>query len=337
MPEIPILLAVTVIAALVFDYTNGAHDAANAIATVVSTKVISPKTAVLMATALNLLGALTGGKVAATMGKGLVEPQVVAGCQTIVLAAVAGGISWNVITWWLGLPSSSSHALIGGLIGAAVAHGGWGVVLYRSFVLKVLLPLALSPLLGFLLGYALFLALVWLTWRRSPGPCHALFRRLQVISACFMALSHGSNDAQKTMGIITLSLFSYGLIESISVPFWVQLACALAISLGTANGGWKIIRTMGHRICKLEPVHGFAAETAAASAIFGASALGAPISTTHVISASIMGVGSVRRLTAVRWNVAGHMLMAWISTIPAAAAIGAGTFLMLKLLGVGSP
>jgi PiT family inorganic phosphate transporter len=336
MLEIPLLLVAIVTIALVFDFTNGAHDSANAIATVVSTKVMSPRVAVGMAAILNLVGAFLGTEVAHTIGSGIVNADMVAGSQTLVLSALLGAIFWNLLTWYYGLPSSSSHALIGGLIGSAVAHGGWDALNFASIYHKVVLPLLLSPLAGFLGGYLLMLGLSWLLVRATPRTVNAYFRRLQILSAAFMATSHGLNDAQKTMGIITLALVIFHEIPAMVVPFWVKLACALAMGLGTASGGWKIVKTMGHKIFKLEPVHGFAAETAASIVITGASHFGAPISTTHVIATSVLGVGASKRLSAVRWGVAGHMVIAWVLTLPAAAAVGAACFYCFDLLGIGN-
>ncbi|MCY3018435.1 MAG: inorganic phosphate transporter [Planctomycetota bacterium] len=333
MPEIPFLLAAIVVVALIFDYTNGAMDSGNAIATVVSTKVLSPRTAVAMAAVLNLLGAFIGTKVASTMGKGIVNADMVMGCHSLILAALLGAIVWNGLTWYLGLPSSSSHSLVGGLMGAAIAHGGWASLNYQSILEKIILPLLLSPLTGFIAGYLLMLALAWMFVRANPRKANNAFRRLQVVSAALMATSHGTNDAQKTMGIITLALFLFGMIPEMEVPTWVKWACAGAMVLGTATGGWKIIKTMGHKIFKLEAVHGFAAETAATMVVNTASHFGAPISTTHVISAAVLGVGSSKRLSAVRWGVAGRMVVAWVLTIPAAALVGAVCLYVLKALG----
>lgn len=332
MFEIPILLVLIVLVALVFDFTNGAHDCANAIATVVSTKVLSPRTAVIMAAVLNLAGALLGTEVAKTLGSGIVHPEVVVGSHVLVLAALVGAIAWNLITWYFGIPSSSSHALIGGLIGAAVADAGFSSLNGISIVQKVLLPLVISPLSGFAVGFACMWLIYWLLARANRGLVNRSFRKLQILSAGFMATSHGLNDAQKTMGIITLALVVFGQLETVEVPLWVKLACASAMAMGTAIGGWKIVRTMGHRIFKLEPVHGFAAETSAALVISGASMVGAPISTTHTITACIFGVGSTKRLSAVRWGVAGHLVVAWILTIPAAAFISWISFHMLHLI-----
>ncbi|MCH5277692.1 MAG: inorganic phosphate transporter [Desulfovibrionaceae bacterium] len=335
MPDLPLLLVLIVLVALAFDFTNGAHDSANAIASVVSTKVLSPRTAVIMAAVLNLAGALLGEEVATTLGKGVVNPDVVAGSQVLVLAALAGAIGWNLITWYAGLPSSSSHALIGGLIGAAVAHAGFSSLNAPSIGTKVLLPLVLSPLVGFLAGFLMMNLLKLVFWHVNRHKANRLFHRLQMLSAAFMATSHGLNDAQKTMGIITLALFLFGKIDAIHVPLWVKICCATAMACGTAMGGWKIIKTMGHKIFKLEPVYGFAAESSASLAIMGASMLGAPVSTTHTITASIFGVGSTKRLSAVHWGVAGSLLTAWVLTIPAAALLGALCFGVFHLLGLG--
>ncbi|EHJ49154.1 phosphate transporter [Solidesulfovibrio carbinoliphilus subsp. oakridgensis] len=334
MPDIPVLLVAVVGIALLFDFTNGAHDSANAIATIVSTKVLSPLVAVLMAGVLNLVGAFLGEAVAHTIGSGIVRPEMVAGSQGLVLAALLGAIFWNLLTWYLGLPSSSSHALVGGLIGSAIAYGGFSAPSYGSIAHKVLLPLVLSPVAGFFSGYLLMVLLSWLVRRSTPGRVNFLFKKLQIVSSAFMATSHGLNDAQKTMGIISLALFTFHQIPEMHVPFWVKLSCALAMGLGTATGGWKIVKTMGHKIFKLEPIHGFAAETSAAAVISGASLLGAPISTTHIISTTVIGVGASKRLSAVRWGVAGRLVVAWILTIPAAALVAAACYWLLAVTGL---
>ncbi|MBF0481597.1 MAG: inorganic phosphate transporter [Desulfovibrionaceae bacterium] len=321
MPDFSALLLAIIAIALIFDFTNGAHDSANAIATVVSTKVLSPKVAVAMAAVLNLGGAFLGTEVAQTIGKGIVNTDVVTGCPPLVLAALLGAIAWNLITWYYGIPSSSSHALIGGLIGSALAFKGIGTLNFAGIFDKVILPLLISPLAGFLAGYMLMLGLTWMFLRSNPRKVTAAFSKLQIVSSAFMATSHGLNDAQKTMGIITLALFISHQIPEIEVPFWVKIACALAMALGTSVGGWKIVKTMGHKIFKLEPIHGFAAETAAALVITGASILGAPISTTHTISTTVIGVGASKRFSAVRWGVATNLAIAWIITIPSAACI----------------
>lgn len=329
MFEEPLLLALIVLVALVFDFTNGAHDCANAIATVVSTKVVTPRFAVGMAALLNLGGALLGTEVAKTLGSGIVLPQVVEGSHVLVLAALVGAIAWNCITWYYGIPSSSSHALIGGMVGAAVAAQGFDALNASGIVDKVLIPLVGSPLAGYAVGFLTMWLIYWVFGHVHRRKVNWTFRHLQLVSAGFMATSHGLNDAQKTMGIVTLALLIFGEIDSVEVPLWVKLACAGAMALGTAVGGWKIVKTMGHRIFKLEPVHGFAAESSAALVITGASMLGAPVSTTHTISACIFGVGSTKRLSAVRWNVAGNLVTAWILTLPAAGTVG---FVSYKLL-----
>lgn len=332
MPDIPVLLAIIVIVALIFDFTNGAHDCANAIATVVSTKVVTPRFAVGAAALLNLCGALLGTEVAKTLGSGIVLPQVVEGSHVLVLAALAGAIFWNCLTWYFGIPSSSSHALIGGLIGAAVADAGFGALNGQGILEKVLVPLVASPLAGFAAGFLLMHAVNVICAYIHRRKVNSAFRRLQLLSAGFMATSHGLNDAQKTMGIITLALLIFGKIDSVEVPLWVKFSCAGAMALGTAIGGWKIVKTMGHRIFKLEPVHGFAAETSAAAVVTGASLLGAPVSTTHTISACIFGVGSSKRFSAVRWNVAGSLVVAWVLTLPAASLVGFVSYYVLHMI-----
>ncbi len=334
MLEISLLLVVVIVVALVFDFTNGAHDSANAIATVVSTKVLSPALAVIMAALLNLTGAFIGTHVAQTVGSGIVHPDMIRGCQMLTLAALCGAITWNLLTWYLGLPSSSSHALIGGLIGATLAYRGAEALNFYSIFSRILMPLAFSPLAGFMGGYIMMLALSWIFCNAHPRKVNKAFRRLQILSSALMATSHGTNDAQKTMGIITLALFIGHKIPDITVPFWVQLACALAMAIGTATGGWKIIKTMGHKIFHLEAVHGFSAETSAACVISMASLYGAPVSTTHVISSAILGVGSSKRLSAVRWGIAGRMAVAWLLTIPASGLVAGICFKILWLMGL---
>jgi len=320
-PEFTLLLAVVIVLAVVFDYINGFHDTANAIATSVSTRALRPNQAILMSATANFVGALTGTAVAVTIASGIVTlPPGDAG-QIVVAAALVGGITWNLITWRLGIPSSSSHALIGGLIGASLAASGVQSLNVPGIVNKVLVPLVASPILGIIIGFALMVVLLNVFVRSHPRRLNDRFRRLQLVSAAYMAFSHGSNDAQKTMGIITIALVSAGILSEPVVPLWVILLSATAISLGTAGGGWRIIRTMGQRVVKLDPVHGFAAETTAASIIVGASSLGMPVSTTHVISSAIMGVGSSDRLSAVRWGVAGNIIVAWVVTIPASGLV----------------
>ena len=318
--------------AIVFDYINGFHDTANAIATSVATRALSPRTAILMAASFNFIGAFSGTAVAKTIGGGLVDETT--SSNTVVAAALVGAIVWNLVTWWRGLPSSSSHALVGGLFGATLVAAGVEAFKLDGIVNRVLVPMISSPLIGFAIAFVLMIALFWIFRSTRRKPLSKAFRRLQVGSAAFMAFAHGSNDAQKTMGIITLALFSAGLIEDITVPTWVIVVAASALSLGTAVGGWRIMRTMGHRVVKLEPVHGFAAETSAASVLYVTAHLGMPVSTTHVISSAIIGVGTSQGLRHVRWGVAGNILVAWILTIPASGAIAALTYVVLSFAGV---
>jgi PiT family inorganic phosphate transporter len=314
MPE---LIAITILLAVLFDVSNGWNDSANAIATVVSTRVLSPAQAVLLAATMNILGAMYSTAVAKTIGTGVVDPSAVT--QVVVVSALVAGFGWNSLMTWWGLPVSASHALVGSLVGAAVAHAGWGV-LNVAGLRTILLALLISPVIGLVFGHLLMRLLLVFFGNFSPGAINKNFGRLQLLSSGFMAFGHGSNDAQKVMGIITLSLYSGGLIPSIEVPRWVMFVCALAMGLGTAMGGWKVIRTIGVNMLRLEPVHGFAAETAATAVILGASHVGLPVSTTHVITSTIMGVGSTRRLSAVRWGVAGKIVMAWVFTLPACIA-----------------
>jgi PiT family inorganic phosphate transporter len=314
--------------ALAFDYINGFHDTANAIATSVSTRALKPHWAIAMSAVANFAGALTGTEVAKTVGAGLVSAEFES--QAVIAAALIGAITWNLLTWRLGIPSSSSHALIGGLLGAVLIAGGVAGWNMDGIVTKVLLPLVGSPIVGLFVGYLLMALLLNVFRRANPRRMNDRFRRLQVISAGYMAFSHGSNDAQKTMGIMTLALLVAGVIPEFVVPFWVKVAAATAISLGTAGGGWRIIKTMGSKVVKLDPVHGFAAETTAASIIFGASQFGMPVSTTHVISSAIMGVGSTGRLSAVRWGVARTIVTAWVLTLPAAGLTAALSYLVLS-------
>jgi PiT family inorganic phosphate transporter len=286
-----------------------------------------------MATAFNFIGAFAGTAVAKTIGAGLVEEATTT--QAVVAAALVGAITWDLITWWLGLPSSSSHALIGGLLGATIVAAGTGALKTGGLVGKVLVPMISSPLIGFIGAFLLMLALYWIFRKARRKPMARRFRRLQVISAGYMAFSHGSNDAQKTMGIITLALFSAGVIPTVDVPYWVIVISASALSLGTAVGGWRIMHTMGHRVVRLEPVHGFAAETTAATVLIGTAALGMPVSTTHVIASAIMGVGSARGPKGVRWGVARRILLAWVITIPAAGAVAAVSWFILHTIGFG--
>jgi PiT family inorganic phosphate transporter len=315
----PLLLAVLGLAVL-FDYINGFHDTANAIATSVSTRALRPEHAILMSATANFVGALTGTAVAKTISSGLATTPGGSAGQTIVAAALIGAIIWNLITWRFGIPSSSSHALIGGLLGAVIASVGTSAILVDGVIGKVILPLVASPIAGVLGGFLLMVVLLNVFQHANPQRINERFRRLQVLSAAFMAFSHGSNDAQKTMGIMTLALIAAGVLPADSnIPLWVIVLAATAISFGTAAGGWRIIKTMGQRVVKLDPVHGFAAETTAATIILTASHFGMPVSTTHVISSAIIGVGSSERLSAVRWGVAGNIVVAWILTLPASA------------------
>lgn len=352
------LFLLVLLAALVFEYINGFHDTANAIATVVSTKVLSPRQAVIWAASWNLLGALMGTAVATTIGKGLVDTQFVT--MATVLAALLSAIVWGLFTWWLGLPSSSSHALVGGLCGAALgtAQGNWSVLRWSvvdakgahgGLWPKIVLPMISSPLLGFVIGALLMLLLTAILRKATPRLVRMIFGKAQLVSAGFMGYSHGSNDAQKTMGIIALALFTgtqSGAFQDLPawlgflhtpefvVPHWVMFTCALTMAAGTAAGGWRIIRTMGHKMVKLQPVHGFAAETTAALIIHGASTIGVPVSTTHVIATSIMGVGATKRFSAVKWGLVGKIVWAWVLTLPITGALGYGIVTLLHLAGV---
>jgi inorganic phosphate transporter, PiT family len=325
-----LMLVAIVAVALVFDYTNGFHDTANSIATSVSTRALSPRVAVIMAAGLNLLGALIYTGVAKTVGEGLVNTDLVT--LPLVMSALIGAVIWNFTTWYFGIPSSSSQALFGGLIGAMIAKAGLDGVIWSGVFDKIIVPMVGSPLLGFVGAWLLMTGLIWLVHKRQQAPVNRWFRRLQPISAGFMAFSHGANDAQKTMGIITLALFASGKIPTFEIPLWVKVACALAMAFGTYSGGWRIIHTLGSRVIKLDPIHGFAAETAAASVIQLATHFGFPVSTTHTITAAIMGVGSTQRLSAVRWGVAGNILTAWVLTLPAAGLVAAGVYLLGQAL-----
>ncbi len=323
-------LCLIVALALIFDYINGFHDAANAIATVVSTKVLSPKVAVIYGAILNFLGALLGTEVAATIGKGLVDAEAVS--MDIVLFALIGAIIWNLITWYLGLPTSSSHALIGSLVGATtfstLAINGWELVHWEEVLRKVVYPMVLSPIFGILIGFTLMTLLSWLVFKLTVYRINSVFGKLQIVSAGIMALSHGHNDAQKSMGIIALALVTFYPDTEFKVPLWVILSCAVAMGLGTLSGGWRIIRTLGSKMIKLQPIHGFAAETTASVIIMAASRVGIPLSTTHVISSSIMGVGATKRFSAVKWGIVGNIVWAWVLTLPV-------TFLLSGLLMYG--
>jgi PiT family inorganic phosphate transporter len=325
------MLVFVVVLAVAFDYTNGFHDTANSMATSVATRALSPGWAILMATAFNFIGAFAGTAVATTIGSGLVNDQTTT--QAIVAAALIGAIAWNLITWQQGLPSSSSHALIGGLLGATIIGVGTDALNINGIVNKVLIPMLTSPILGFAIAFALILSIFWIFHASKRKPMALRFRRLQVFSAAFMAFAHGSNDAQKTMGIITLALFSAGVIPAVIVPTWVIVVSATALSTGTAVGGWRIMKTMGQRVAKLEPVHGFAAETTAASILLATAHFGMPVSTTQVISGAIMGVGASEGVRRVRWGVARRILFAWVLTLPGAGILAAIAWVVLNALG----
>jgi PiT family inorganic phosphate transporter len=316
--------------ALVFDYINGFHDAANSIATVVSTRVLSPGKAVVWAAVFNFIAAFGfGTAVAKTVGSGMIDVHAVT--FLVIFSGLFGAIVWDLITWYVGLPTSSSHALIGGYAGGAVAHAGLGVIIPSGWT-KTLIFIVLSPTVGLVLGFTFMTAIYWIFRGTPPSRVNRLFKRLQLVSAALYSLGHGANDAQKTMGIIAGVLFAAGYIQKFYIPFWVVLAAHASIALGTLSGGWRIIHTMGSKITRLQPVGGFAAETAGAVSLFTATALGVPVSTTHTITGAIVGVGSTRRLSAVRWGIAGRIVWAWILTIPASFAIASATYWILSRL-----
>ena len=324
-------LVAVVAVALFFDFTNGFHDTANSIATSVSTRALAPRPAVLSAAILNVAGAFVSFEVAATVAKGIVEPSIIT--LDVVLAGLVGAITWNLITWYLGLPSSSSHALIGGIAGSAIAASGFDVVQWEGLIEKVAIPSLAAPLFGIVGAATLMVALMWIVRRRAPGTVNRVFRRLQLVSGGFVAFTHGTNDAQKTMGIIALALVASGhLAEDFDrPPFWVIVSAALAMGAGTYAGGWRIIKTLGTRVAKLDPPRGFVAQTATAGILWTTAHYGFPVSTTHTISGSVLGAGATRRLNAVRWGVAGNILVAWVMTIPAAALVGAGMEVLTRL------
>lgn len=354
-----VLLCSVVAVAVIFDYINGFHDTANAIATVVSTNVLSPRTAIMLAAVFNFVGALTGTSVAKTIGQDITDAETIT--QTVVLTALLGAVVWNLLTWYFGIPSSSSHALVGGLIGAVLCHHvldegrsfttDLNLLVSSDGSKKVLTGLVVSPICGLVAGFCIMVVLMWIVRRMSPGGVNKVFRKLQLVSASMMAHSHGSNDAQKAMGIITMALVGFfnahreqaqhwGIVMvknksgHYDVPTWVIFACASAMALGTAAGGWRIMKTMGHKIIKLRPIDGFAAETSGAMIIETASRLGVPVSTTHVIASSIMGVGACKRFSAVRWGIAGNIVVAWVLTIPVSALVAGVLYLILRpLLG----
>ena len=359
------LVFAVILIALIFEYINGFHDTANSIATVVSTKVLTPRQAVAMAAVMNLLGAMYGTAVAKTISSGLVETKVVT--SEILVCALLGGIAWNLITWWFGLPSSSSHAMVGGLCGAAfaAAHNNWNVILWsqpsarhwwegKGVLWKVVVPMVTSPLCGFFIGIFIMSVLYWCLRNWRPRWVNLLFGKLQLLSAASMGFMHGTNDAQKTMGIIALSLVaatSAGVFDSLpgwlqflhtpspapgkelEIATWIKVICAVVMACGTAAGGWRIIRTLGHKMVKLQPVHGFAAETSSAAVIFAATHLGIPVSTTHNISAAILGVGAAKRLSAIKWTVVERMVWTWILTLPVTGFIAFCLVHLLRVVG----
>lgn len=329
MLDLDILIIMVVLCALIFDYVNGFHDTANAIATSVSTRALSPRVAIWMAAGLNFLGAMYSTGVAKTIGADLVKSASLINSE-VMIAALIGAIAWNLFTWYIEMPSSSSHALVGGVVGAVIISVGADALRIEG-ILKIVMALVLSPIAAIATGFIVMTLLFWIFGRVSPRNVNHSFKKMQIVSAAMMAFSHGSNDAQKAMGIITLALLSSGYIDVFEVPLWVKICAATAMGCGTAVGGWKIIKTMGGKIFKLEPISGFAADLNSSIVIFGATLLHLPVSTTHVVSGSIMGVGTAKRVRAVRWGVARSMLMAWIFTIPCSALVGAASYKFIKL------
>jgi PiT family inorganic phosphate transporter len=330
-----LILVIVVITALAFDFTNGFHDTANVVATSISTRAVSPRLAVLLASLLNFAGAFISLAVAATVAKGIVQTSAIT--PTIVFAGLIGAIAWNLLTWYFGLPSSSSHALIGGVVGSTIAADGSGAVQGDGLLAKVVVPALIAPVVAFVVAGLAITIVYAIVGRLRPGPVNRGFRLGQVISGGLLALAHGTNDAQKTMGVITLALVAHGDIsaDNFHVPSWVVISAATAIALGTYTGGWRIIKTMGMRIIKMDPAQGFAAQGAGAAVILASSHFGYPLSTTHVISGGIMGAGAAKRVSAVRWGIAGNIVGAWILTIPMAGAMGAATYGITRLFGTG--
>jgi PiT family inorganic phosphate transporter len=324
------LLVVTVVVALVFDFTNGFHDTANAVATSISTRALSPRLAVGIAAIANLGGAFVTTAVAKTVGKGIIDTGL-ANPRT-VLAAVVGAIVWNLLTWWLGLPSSSSHALIGGLVGAALAQSGEKGVQWHGITHKVLIPAVWAPTIAFAGAFLLLLGIYWLFQWMTPGLANRSFRLGQLASGTWVAFTHGANDAQKTMGVIALALYAHGSIDTFYIPTWVKIAAGLAIGGGTYAGGWRIMRTMGQRIFQMDPPAGFAAQATSGAVIYASTKYGYPLSTTHVVSGAVMGAGATKRLSAVRWGIAGNIVIAWVLTIPAAALVAALMWWPIKVI-----
>jgi len=324
-----LLLLAIILAALVYDFFNGFNDCANAIATTISTRALSPQHAIIMARTLNFFGALSHTAVAATIGKGVIDPQYVN--LPLVLAALIGASAWTAFASFSGIPVSVSHSLVGGLLGAGFVAAGVKIVVMKG-IIKITAAMLVSPILGFLGGLLLIVALSWIFKNAAPRRLNSYFRRLQIVSAAWMSFSHGMNDAQNAMGIITMALVSYGALSTFKVPLWVMIACALAMGLGTSMGGWKVIKTMGSKVFKLQPIHGFSAETSAAAVIAGMSLIGTPISTTHVISTAIMGSGSSQRLSAVRWGLVKNIVITWIVTIPASAVVAGLLYFLFGLI-----
>ncbi len=323
------LIVFIVIVALIFDFLNGFHDSANSIATIVSTRVLTPRKAVMWAAFFNLVAAfMFDVHVAKTIGKGLIELSAVT--EYVILSALLGAIAWNLITWYYGIPSSSSHALMGGFGGAAVAHAGWDAIIYGGWT-NTLIFIVVAPMMGMAMGFIIMAALMWIFHKRSSSKVNGVFRKLQLVSAAAYSLGHGTNDAQKTMGIITTLLVTAGVLKTFEVPYWVILSSHFAIAMGTLFGGWRIVKTMGQKITKLKPSGGFAAETSGAITLLVSAFFGIAVSTTHTISGAIMGVGATKRASAVRWGLAGNIVIAWILTIPASALVGAISYYIIMM------
>jgi len=331
-----VILVIVVVTALAFDFTNGFHDTANVVATSISTRALPPRTAVAMAAVLNFVGAFISLKVAATVASDVVDASAIT--LTVIFAGLVGAISWNLITWYFGLPSSSSHALIGGVVGSAFAAAGADAVLGEGILSKILIPALVAPIVAFAVGASAIILTYRIVARQRPGLVNRGFRLGQIVSGSVLALAHGTNDAQKTMGVITLALIAHGTLDAdnFEVPFWVVVSAATAIALGTYSGGWRIIRTMGTRIIKMDTAQGFSAQGAGAAVILAASNFGFPLSTTHVISGGVIGAGAGKRVSAVRWGVAGNIFAAWMMTLPAAAAFGAAAYGVTRLFGTGA-
>ncbi len=331
-----IILVIVVATALAFDFTNGFHDTANSVATSISTRALAPRTAVALAAVLNFVGAFISLEVAATVAGGIVDAEIVT--TTVIFAGLIGAITWNLATWYFGLPSSSSHALIGGVVGAAFAAEGSKAVLSAGLLEKVIVPAVVAPIVAFLVAAAAILITYRMVGRLPPGPVKRGYRRGQLVSASLLSLSHGTNDAQKTMGIITLALIAHGTLNGTNPdpPTWVVVSAATAIALGTYSGGWRIIRTMGSRIFKMDPAQGFAAQSGGAAVLLTAAHLGFPLSTTHSITGAVLGAGAAKRVSAVRWGLAGNIFLAWILTLPAAALVGASTYGCSRIFGTGA-